>query len=52
MKSIKNFEGSKVENMSSINGGGRVLTNGAYKDKKKKNGEFITRVGWFDGPRD
>lgn len=56
MKSIKNFEGKKVLNMSNIEGGQKIKTsndvNGTKDKYDTKTGLYISNTGWFDGPRD
>ncbi len=57
MKKLEKFKSRTIKNMDTVNGGKRVdsgiLPNGGHRiDKIKRNGEFITNVGLFDGPRD
>ena len=58
MKSIKNFENKKVNNMSFAIGGtirfgsGPGVNGNTRKDKTKNNGHTVTAIGMFDGPRD
>jgi len=56
MKSIKKFETKKIENMSNLEGGKRLLTRASgTNDRDRYNtrtGLYTTNTGLFDGPRD
>jgi hypothetical protein len=55
MKSIKNFENKKIENMSNIQGGFfRKLTKtmGSRDRVSRKTGRYTSNTGLFDGARD
>jgi len=49
MKSIKKFEGKKVENMATIEGGRRSTGKGVgrNRDAITRNGRFISNSSWF-----